>query len=83
MNRYLTGEAPEGIRADIAHARAALDKLEAALHDDTHPAQMQRHVDEVSRWMGFASLFLDRCTRHDEQRRAKVERITERMVLCR
>ena len=78
-NQYLNRAQADGLIADIKEARAALDKLEAAIKTE-HPYRIADYVRDVERWMYFAHTFLRSAALDDEARRAKIERIKRNSV---
>jgi len=73
-NEYLNHAQADGLIADIANAREALDALEQAIKTE-HPNRIQDYVNDVTRWMGFATLFCKSAALDDEHRREKIARI--------
>lgn len=79
-NRYdnpnLNHQQADGIAADIAAARKALDALEAACATE-HPNRLLDYVNDVTRYMAFASSFCAQAAVHCDKREADLSKLRE------
>lgn len=73
-NKHLNQQQADGIAADIAAARAAIDALERACATE-HPNRLKDYVNDVTRWMSFATSFCDQAAVHCQQREDDAARI--------
>lgn len=73
-NPNLNQQQADGLAADIVKSRAALDALEKACAT-AHPNRIKDYINDVTRYMSFATMFCDQASIHCEQVREKKSRM--------